>query len=195
MNYSERETVIIAKALADENRLRILELLQGGEKCACILLEDLNVTQPTLSHHMKILCDAGIVTGRKEGKWVYYSLDETYRKRAVFLMHEDTAKALALLKDDQGRFLCGDSLCNTVPEKLFGCPVYTSRFMPRLEAGAKAIAFGDLSAYWIADRGNRSLRRLTELFTRQSKIGYRMTERVDGRLMIPEAVKVLQVAE
>ena len=71
----------------------------------------------------------------------------------------------------------------------------TSRFMPKLEAGAKAIAFGDMSAYWIADRGNRSLRRLTELFARQSKVGFRMTERVDGRLMIPEAVKVLQVAE
>ena len=126
---------------------------------------------------------------------LYYALDEAYRKRAVFLMHEDTAKALALLKDDQGRYLCGDSLCNTVPEKLFGCPVYTSRFMPRLEAGAKSIAFGDLSAYWIADRGNRSLRRLTELFTLQSKVGFQMTERVDGRLMIPEAVKVLQVAE
>ena len=126
---------------------------------------------------------------------LYYSLGEAYRKRAVFLMHEDTAKILALLKDDQGRYLCGDCLCNTVPETLFGCPVHTSRFMPKLEAGAKAIAFGDLSAYWIADRGNRSLRRLTELFARQSKVGFRMTERVDGRLMIPEAVKVLQVAE
>ena len=126
---------------------------------------------------------------------LYYSLDEAYRKRAVFLMHEDTAKALALLKDDQGRYLCGDSLCNTVPETLFGCPVHTSRFMPKLEAGAKAIAFGDLSAYWIADRGNRSLRRLAEFFARQSKIGFCMTERVDGRLMIPEAVKVLQIAE
>lgn len=126
---------------------------------------------------------------------LYYSLDEAYRKRAVFLMHEDTAKALALLKDDQGRYLCGDCLCNTVPETLFGCPVHTSRFMSKLEAGSKAVAFGDLSAYWIADRGNRSLRRLTELFARQSKVGYRMTERVDGRLMIPEAIKVLQVAE
>lgn len=126
---------------------------------------------------------------------LYYSLDEAYRKRAVFLMHEDTAKALALLKDDQGRYLCGDCLCNTVSETLFGCTVHTSRFMPKLEAGAKAIAFGDMSAYWIADRGNRSLRRLTELFARQSKVGFRMTERVDGRLMIPEAVKVLQVAE
>ena len=64
------------KALADENRLRILALLRGGEKCACKLLEELNISQPTLSHHMKILCDAGIVTARKEGKWMHYSICE-----------------------------------------------------------------------------------------------------------------------
>lgn len=69
------------KALADENRLHILELLQGGERCACVLLENLHLSQPTLSHHMKILCDAGLVTGRKEGKWVYYTLNrETARE-------------------------------------------------------------------------------------------------------------------
>lgn len=64
----------IYKAFCDENRLRILELLQTGEKCACKLLEDLNITQSTLSHHMKILCDSGVVSGRKEGKWTHYSL-------------------------------------------------------------------------------------------------------------------------
>lgn len=64
----------IFKAFCDENRLRILELLQSGEKCACKLLEDLNITQSTLSHHMKILCDSGIVCGRREGKWTHYSL-------------------------------------------------------------------------------------------------------------------------
>ena len=126
---------------------------------------------------------------------LYYALNEAYRKQAVFQMHEDTAKALTLLKDEHGRYLCGDSLCNAVPEKLFGCPVHTSRFMPRLATGAKAIAFGDMSAYWIADRGNRSLRRYNELFAIEDKLGFQMTERVDGRLMIPEAVKVLQVAE
>lgn len=78
------------KALGDENRLHILELLQGGERCACVLLENLHLSQPTLSHHMKILCDAGLVTGRKEGKWVYYTLNrETARElealiRALF---------------------------------------------------------------------------------------------------------------
>lgn len=69
------ETIRVFKAFCDENRLSILSLLRTGEKCACDLLEDLRITQPTLSHHMKILCDAGVVQGRKEGKWVYYSID------------------------------------------------------------------------------------------------------------------------
>ena len=70
----ERRVVAVFKALGDENRIRILKLLHGGEKCACKLLEELNISQSTLSHHMKILCDAGIVTGRKEGKWMHYSI-------------------------------------------------------------------------------------------------------------------------
>ena len=69
-----RKIAIIFKALGDENRIRILKLLKGGEKCACKLLEELNISQSTLSHHMKILCDAEIVTGRKDGKWMYYSI-------------------------------------------------------------------------------------------------------------------------
>jgi len=68
------EAAKVFKAFCDENRLQILELLRSGEKCACKLLEELNISQPTLSHHMKILCDAGIVTGRKEGKWMHYSI-------------------------------------------------------------------------------------------------------------------------
>lgn len=62
------------KALADENRLEIMRLLQGGEKCGCVLLEMLDITQPTLSHHMKILCDAELVNARKKGTWMHYSL-------------------------------------------------------------------------------------------------------------------------
>ena len=69
-----KETARVFKAFCDENRLQILELLRGGEKCACRLLEELSISQPTLSHHMKILCDSGIVTGRKEGKWMHYSI-------------------------------------------------------------------------------------------------------------------------
>lgn len=69
-----REDVRKVKALADENRLAIMLALQHGEKCGCVLLEELNITQPTLSHHMKLLCDSDLVTGRKEGKWMYYSI-------------------------------------------------------------------------------------------------------------------------
>ena len=64
------------KAFADENRIQILELLRDGERCACRLLEEMKITQPTLSHHMKILCDSGIVVGRKDGKWMHYSISE-----------------------------------------------------------------------------------------------------------------------
>ena len=68
------KTAAVFKALGDENRIRILKILSGGEKCACKLLEELSISQPTLSHHMKILCDVGMVTGRKDGKWMYYSV-------------------------------------------------------------------------------------------------------------------------
>lgn len=64
------------KAMGDENRLRILHMLSGGELCACRLLEDLSIGQPTLSHHMKILCDSGLVNARKEGKWMHYSISK-----------------------------------------------------------------------------------------------------------------------
>ena len=72
-----RKTALIFKAFCDENRLQILEQLRGGEKCACRLLEELSISQPTLSHHMKILCDSGIVLGRKEGKWMHYRISRS----------------------------------------------------------------------------------------------------------------------
>ena len=74
MDFTEKKMALVFKALSDENRIRILKLLHDGEKCACKLLEELNISQPTLSHHMKILCDAEIVTGRKDGKWTHYSI-------------------------------------------------------------------------------------------------------------------------
>lgn len=71
-----KKIALMFKAFCDENRIQILELLRDGEKCACRLLEEMNITQPTLSHHMKILCDSGVVVGRKEGKWMHYSISE-----------------------------------------------------------------------------------------------------------------------
>ncbi len=84
------ETAEIFKAFCDENRIRILEMLKTGEKCGCKLLEELNVTQPTLSHHMKILCDSGIVEGRKEGKWMHYKISMDGRNTALKLLKEIT---------------------------------------------------------------------------------------------------------
>ena len=72
---NESEISLICKALSDSNRLKIIKLLTSGEKCACNLLEEFNITQPTLSHHMKILCDSGLVASRRDGKWTYYSLN------------------------------------------------------------------------------------------------------------------------
>jgi ArsR family transcriptional regulator len=86
MEFTNKEAARIFKALGDENRLQILDLLRGGERCACIVLEDLQITQSTLSHHMKILCDAGVVKGRKEGKWVHYSIDPEGSARAGLIL-------------------------------------------------------------------------------------------------------------
>ena len=88
MNY--KEDVKMIKAFADENRLAILELLQDGEKCGCVILERLNITQPTLSHHMKILCDSGIVDSCKDGKWMHYSLSFEGSKRLRNLIERYT---------------------------------------------------------------------------------------------------------
>ncbi len=80
----------VFKAFCDENRLQILELLQTGEKCACVLLEDLKISQPTLSHHMKILCESGLVVGRKQGKWIYYSISSEGAQNAQALLKKLT---------------------------------------------------------------------------------------------------------
>lgn len=72
---TDKETAQICKALGDENRIKIIQMLTNGELCACKLLETLNITQPTLSHHMKILSDCELVSTRKDGKWSYYSIN------------------------------------------------------------------------------------------------------------------------
>lgn len=86
MVISYREYAQIFKAFSDENRLQILMLLQDGERCACKLLADLQISQSTLSHHMKILCDSGIVAGRREGKWVHYSISPAGSEAAQQLL-------------------------------------------------------------------------------------------------------------
>lgn len=78
-----RKAAVLFKALGDENRLKIVDMLRDGELCACKLLEALGIGQPTLSHHMKILCATGLVKGRKEGRWVHYSIDAQAREESL----------------------------------------------------------------------------------------------------------------
>ena len=72
---SEIDMSLLCRALGDPNRLKIVQLLSGGEMCGCKLLEALEITQPTLSHHMRILCACGLTDARREGKWSHYSLN------------------------------------------------------------------------------------------------------------------------
>ena len=74
------------KALSDENRLTIIHSLKNNEKCACKLLDELNISQSTLSHHMKILCDAGLVIFRKEGKWMHYRINKDEVQNIIYLL-------------------------------------------------------------------------------------------------------------
>ena len=101
MNECYEKRAGLFKALSDPNRLMILEMLSGGELCACKILERFQITQPTLSHHMKILCDCGLVSGRKEGKWIYYSLDgEAVRGLKDFLQTATTSKEKCISKEE-----------------------------------------------------------------------------------------------
>ena len=87
--YEERAKVF--KALCDERRQRILELLHTGEKCACVLTEEMGMPQSSLSYHMKILCDSGIVSSREDGKWTHYRISQQGSEKAIQMLKEITA--------------------------------------------------------------------------------------------------------
>ena len=101
INLKYTENAEYFKALSDVNRLMIVDMISNGELCACKILEKFEITQPTLSHHMKILCDCGLVNGRKEGKWTYYSLNtETIQTFQNFLAEITLKKANELKECD-----------------------------------------------------------------------------------------------
>ena len=107
MEMSESNLALVFKALGDSNRIRILKMLCGGETCACKLLEALEISQPTLSHHMKLLCDAGIVTGRKDGKWTQYSINcETFCQLRDLLTEITAEKAQCCEKEENNEKNC-----------------------------------------------------------------------------------------
>lgn len=122
---------------------------------------------------------------------LFYSLKSPYRKKAVWVLNDSTIKAVRKLKDSTGQYLWQPSLVAGTPDTLLGRPVKTSAYMPVISAGAKTIAFGDFSYYWIADRQGRSFKRLNELYAANGQVGFLGSQRVDGKLVLSEAVKVL----
>jgi HK97 family phage major capsid protein len=106
-------------------------------------------------------------------------------------MNDSTVKALRKLKNGNGDYLWQPSVVANAPDTILGRPVYTSAFMPAIAAGNKTILFGDLSYYWVADREGRSFKRLNELYAATGQVGFLASERVDGKLILPEAAKVL----
>lgn len=123
---------------------------------------------------------------------LFYSLKSPYRKKAVFVMNDSTVKAIRKLKDGQGQYLWQPSLTAGEPDAILNRPVHTSSYVPAIGAAAKTIAFGDFGYYWVADRQGRSFKRLNELFAATGQVGFMATQRVDGKLILPEAIKVLQ---
>ncbi len=122
---------------------------------------------------------------------LYYSLKSPYRKKSMWVLNDSTIKAIRKLKDNNGQYLWQPSLTAGTPDMILGRPIKTSAYMPAIAAGAKTIAFGDFSYYWIADRQGRSFKRLNELFAATGQVGFLASQRVDGKMILAEAVKVL----
>ena len=122
-----------------------------------------------------------------------HSIKSVYRRKAVFLLNDSTLKAIRKLKDGQGQYLWQPGLKEGQPDMLLNYRIATSPFMPEIAAGNKVILFGDFKSYWIADRQGRSFQRLNELYAATGQVGFRATQRVDGRLVLAEAMKCLAV--
>lgn len=120
-------------------------------------------------------------------------LKRPYRKNAKFIMNDQTIALIRKLKDNNGAYLWQPSLQAGEPDRLFGYPVYTSAYVPTVAAGKPVIAFGDFSYYNIGDRGVRSFDQLRELFAGNGMVGFLAKERVDGKLVLPEAVQILKM--
>lgn len=124
---------------------------------------------------------------------LFYSLKSPYRKNGIFTMNDTTVKAIRKLKDGNGQYIWQPSITAGEPDTILNRPVKTSAYAPVLESAAKTIAFGDFSYYWVADRQGRSFQRLNELYAATGQVGFKATQRVDGKLILPEAIKVLQM--
>ena len=122
---------------------------------------------------------------------LYYSLRAPYRNKATWLLNDSTVKAIRKLKDGNGNYIWQPSVKEGEPDRILNRPYRTSIYVPELAAGNRVMAFGDYSYYWVADRQNRTFRRLNELYAATGQVGFLASQRVDGKLILPEAIKVL----
>lgn len=124
---------------------------------------------------------------------LFYSLRAPYRRNAVWIMNDSTVKAIRKLKDKNDQYLWQTALTAGTPDTILNRPIYTSPYVPEIESGNKVMMFGDLKYYWVVDRQGRSFKRLNELFATTGQVGFMTTQRLDGKLTLPEAIKVMQV--
>ena len=124
---------------------------------------------------------------------LYYSLRAPYRNKATWLLNDSTVKAIRKLKDSNGNYIWQPSVREGEPDRILNRPYRTSIYVPELAEGKRVMAFGDYSYYWIADRQGRSFKRLNELYAATGQVGFLACERVDGKLILSEAVKTLDV--
>jgi HK97 family phage major capsid protein len=122
---------------------------------------------------------------------LFYSLNSPYRNSAIWVMHDSTVRAIRKLKDSNGQYLWQPAIREGSFDTLLGKRIYTSPFMPTIASGNKSILFGDLSYYWIGDRQGITFKRLNERYADLGQVGFLAYKRLDAKLILPEAVKVL----
>ena len=155
-------------------------------------------SKPTGLLHPTIGGEIGITTAGNsvtadEVLDLIYKLKRLYRTGAAFIMADSTLAVIRKLKDGTGQYLWQPALTAGEPDRLLGFPVYTSQFVPAIAAGQPVMAFGDFSYYNIGDRGTRSIAALHELYAGVGQVAFVAKERVDGKLILPEAVQVLKM--
>ena len=121
-----------------------------------------------------------------------YSLKDGYKKSAIFVLNSATLAGIRKLKDGNGVYMWQPSLQADQPDRLLGFPVYVSQYAPTIAANAYTVAFGDFQNYWIADRSGRTVRRADELHIANLQTGFYAFQRVDGKTVLPEGIKLLK---
>ena len=122
-----------------------------------------------------------------------HSIKSGYRRKACWIMNDATIAAIRKLKDSMGQYIWQPGIKEGAPDTLFNQKVLMSNYMPLVATGNKVILYGDYSYYWLAEREGRTLERLNELFAVTDQVGFKLTERLDGRLILPEAVKCMKM--